>query len=176
MKKSSMNRRKIFFVVLIFLTTSDLHALEGDVTISVYQGACIDGDFTANLATFRQVVQEALKRESNFLVFPETFLSGYDSPELMRKGARRMADPVLQDFISESSSHSMVILVGLARITDDGIYNSVAVIHRGEVIGTYDKIMLTGGDRDSLRFLPGSDVPVFTAHGARFSVIICHDS
>jgi predicted amidohydrolase len=50
------------------------------------------------------------------------------------------------------------------------------VIHRGKILGIYDKIMLTEGDRDVLRFLPGRDVPVFAANGARFAVIICHDS
>jgi predicted amidohydrolase len=70
----------------------------------------------------------------------------------------------------------MVILVGLARTADEGIYNSELVIHRGKVMGIYDKIMLTEGDREELRFLPGTEMPVFTAHGARFAVIICHDS
>jgi predicted amidohydrolase len=70
----------------------------------------------------------------------------------------------------------MVILIGMARKTDQGIYNSELVIHRGKVLGIYDKIMLTEGDRDELRFLPGQDMPVFTANGARFAVIICHDS
>jgi predicted amidohydrolase len=70
----------------------------------------------------------------------------------------------------------MVIAVGLARVTDQGIFNSVLVIHRGGLLGTYDKIMLTEGDRDELKFLPGSKMQVFTANGARFGVIICHDS
>lgn len=166
----------MLLLIVLSLLGFEIHALEKDVTVSVYQGPCEDGNFAANLATVRRVVQEALERRSDFLVFPETFLSGYDTLERMRQGARRMDDRDLRDFISESSAHSMVILVGLARITDEGIYNSEVVIHRGEVMGIYDKIMLTGGDRDQLHFLPGKDVPVFTAHGARFSVIICHDS
>ncbi|HUV14212.1 MAG TPA: carbon-nitrogen hydrolase family protein, partial [Acidobacteriota bacterium] len=79
-------------------------------------------------------------------------------------------------FISESAAHSMVIMVGLARLAEDGLYNSELVIYRGELMGIYDKIMLTGGDRKELQFLPGNDVPVFTANGVRFAVIICHDS
>lgn len=37
-----------------------LSALERDVTISVYQGHCIDGDFNANLATARQATGKDL--------------------------------------------------------------------------------------------------------------------
>ncbi|MBM4095039.1 MAG: carbon-nitrogen hydrolase family protein, partial [Planctomycetes bacterium] len=43
-------------------------------------------------------------------------------------------------------------------------------------LGFYDKVILTSGDRDSLGFQPGTAVPVFQAHGARFAVIICADT
>jgi predicted amidohydrolase len=146
------------------------------VVISVYQGHCVDGDFRANLATARQAVKEALARGSDFLVLPETFLSGYDTREHMRQGARRIDDPELQAFIAESASHKMVVIVGVARIAGDGIYNTALVIHQGRLLGTYSKMMLTGGDKNQLQFRPGSEMPVFTANGAKFAVIICHDS
>jgi predicted amidohydrolase len=163
-------------VAILLLLPLQMHALDRDVIISVYQGPCVDGDFPANLAAARQVVKEALERGSDFAVLPECFLSGYDTAQHMRQGARRMEDPTLQAFIAESSAHNMVVLVGLARQTDQGIYNSELVIHRGKVLGIYDKIMLTEGDRDELHFLPGNEMPVFTANGTRFAVIICHDS
>lgn len=149
---------------------------EDDLTISVYQGTCKEGDFAANLATVRARVEEARKRGSHFVAFPECFLSGYESREAVQRGARTLDDPELVKFINESSAHDMVVLVGMARRTDEGLYNSVLVIHRGRLLGVYDKIMLTGGDRHSLKFLPGTSVPVFSAHGTRFAVIICHDS
>ncbi len=162
--------------VCIALIPIHLAALERDIVISAYQGRCQDGDFGANLATARQVVRQALARNSDFLVLPETFLSGYETPEKMRQGARGIDDPSLQSFIAESSGHSMVVVVGLARITEEGIYNTALVIHKGKLLGTYDKIILTGGDRNTLGFLPGKEMPVFEANGARFAVIICHDS
>jgi len=151
-------------------------ALEQELVISIYQGPCADGDFGANLETVRSVVEQARMRGSHFLAFPETFLSGYDGREKMLAGARSLDDPQVAEFIAESADHQMVVIVGLARQTGEGIYNSVLVIHRGKLLGTFDKVMLTGGDRDKLKFLPGTGVPVFTAHGARFAVIICHDS
>ena len=153
-----------------------LPAMEREVTISVYQGRCADGDFDANLATARQAVRDALARHSDFLVLPETFLSGYDTREHMRQGARKLDDPQVRAFIAESAAHDMVVLVGMARIAGEGIYNSELVIHKGKLLGTYSKMMLTEGDRDQLGFLPGREMPVFTAHGVCFAVIICHDS
>jgi predicted amidohydrolase len=151
-------------------------ATERDVVISAYQVPCADGNFRANLVVLRKVVAEALERGSDFLVLPETFLSGYDSLEHMRLGARAVDDPDLQAFISETAGHFMVVLVGMARITPGGIYNSVLIIQRGRLLGIYDKMMLTKGDRDKLGFLPGTTMPVFEANGVRLAVIICHDS
>ena len=160
--------------LLVF--SARLAALERDVIISVYQGHCVDGDFNANLATARRAVRDALDRGSDFLVLPETFLSGYDSREHMHQGARRIDDPDLKAFIAESAAHNMVVIVGLAQMTEEGIYNTALVIHKGQLLGMYSKMMLTGGDRKQLGFLPGTEMPVFTANGARFAVIICHDS
>jgi len=151
-------------------------AAEPELVVSVFQGTCREGDFTANLAKVRNVVQEARERGSHFVAFPECFLSGYESREAVRQGARPHNDPELRRFIAESSDHDVVVIVGMARLEGDSLYNSVLVIHRGRLLGTYDKIMLTGGDRDALGFNPGKTIPVFSAHGIRFGVIICHDS
>jgi predicted amidohydrolase len=161
---------------LAFLFLSPAFAIDRDVIISVFQGRCEDGNFNANLAAARGAVKEALARSSDFLVLPETFLSGYDTVEHMRAGARPLDDPQVQAFIAESAAHKMVVIVGLARVTGEGIYNTALVIQNGRLMGTYDKIMLTGGDSKTLGFLPGKSMPVFEAQGVRFAVIICHDS
>ena len=163
-------------VLLVVFISSQVFAIENDVVISTYQAPCKGGEFAANLAVVREAIKEAEKRNSDFVVFPETFLSGYDTREVVLKGARRTDDPELAAFIAESASHEMVVMVGLARITDEGLYNTVLVISGGKLMGTYDKVMLTEGDSDDLGFLPGKDVPVFQAHGIRFAVNICHDS
>ncbi len=163
--------------VLVLLSLAPgARAIDHDVTVSVFQGRCEDGNFGANLATARQAVKDALARGSDFLVLPETFLSGYDTPEHMRAGARSLDAPEIKAFIAESAAHNMVVVVGLARRTPEGIYNTALVIQHGRLLGTYDKIMLTDGDRDKLGFILGTRMPVFEAHGVRFAVIICYDS
>ena len=155
---------------------SPAQALEKDLVVSVYQGVCREGDFAANLATAREVVKQARERGSHFLALPECFLSGYESRAAVQRGARPLDDPELKQFIAESAAHDMVVMVGLARKAADGLYNTELVIHRGRLLGFYDKVMLTPGDRDALGFTPGKAVPVFQAHGVRFAVIICADT
>lgn len=166
----------VALLCLLVLPARQALALEREVVISTWQGPCQDGDFAANLATVRQVVGMALERGSDFVVFPETFLSGYGDLETVKKGARTVDDPELQKFIAESAEHAMTILMGMARRTDQGIWNTVVVIENGKLTGAYDKCMLTGSDRDAMKFVPGEDVPVFESHGARYSIVICHDT
>lgn len=163
-------------VLATLVLTGPARADDGDLVLSVYQGKCREGDFAANLATVRRVVAEARARGSHFVVFPECFLSGYESPVAVERGARSLDDADLEAFIAESAAHDMVILVGLARKAPDGLYNTELVIQRGQLLGFYDKVLLTQGDRNVLKFQPGQSVPVFAAHGIRFAVNICHDS
>jgi predicted amidohydrolase len=164
------------YALLISMFAPSLPAIERELIISVYQGPCAEGDFDANLATARQAVRDALARGSDFLVMPETFLSGAATREYVLRGARRLDDPQVKSFIAESAAHNMVVLVGMARVVEEGLYNSVLVIHKGQLLGTYSKMILTPMDRSPLGFLPGKEMPVFTANGAKFSVIICYDS
>ncbi len=166
----------VWAAVLAAVGPGSARAMEKDVVVSVYQGVCVEGDLAANLATARKVVEEARSRGSHFVCLPECFLSGYESKEAVEKGARSLDDPELAAFIAESARHDMVVLVGLARRAPEGLFNTELVIHRGKLLGLYDKVFLTGGDSGRLGFKAGTSVPVFEAHGVRFAVQICHDS
>jgi predicted amidohydrolase len=166
----------LFSILLALGIVADGQAMERGLILSVYQGVCREGDFAANLETVRGVVKRARECGSHFLVLPECFLSGYESREAVERGSRSLDDPELKRFIAESVAHDIVILVGLARKAGDSLYNTALAIHHGQLLGVYDKIMLTGGDSGELGFRAGKSVPVFQAHGARFALILCHDS
>jgi predicted amidohydrolase len=117
--------------VALLLTAAPALAIESNLVLSVYQGVCQEGDFTANLTTAREVVKQARERGSHFLALPECFLSGYESREAVQRGARSLDDPEVKQFIAESAAHDMVVLVGLARKSGDGLSNTELVIHRG---------------------------------------------
>lgn len=150
--------------------------MDRSVTIAVYQGPCMEGDFGANAEAARGIIEDALETRAHFLCFPECFLSGYESVEAVRSGARSLDDGTVQDLIAETARHDMVVLVGMARRDGGRLFNSQLVIHRGALVGVYDKVFLTGPDADRLGFSPGRAVPVFEAHGVRFAIQICHDS
>lgn len=166
----------MWLICLVLLFVRSGAALDRAVVISVYQGACQEGNFAGNLSTARDVIKEARERGSHFVAFPECFLSGYENAEALRQGARSLDDTELRAFIQESAAHDMVVLAGVARRAAARLFNSVLVIHGGRLLGSYDKVMLTSTDRDGLGFTAGSGVPVFEAHGAKFAVSICADT
>lgn len=153
------------------------HGIEKPVTVSVYQGEHAEGEFQENLAVVEQVTSRCAADGCHFLVFPECFLSGYESRDAVVHGARGLDDPALVRFMDSTRNHDTVVLVGMARKRPQGgIANSQLVIHRGKLMGWYDKIMLTHGDRHVLGFEYGTSVPVFRIHGVTFGIAICHDT
>ncbi len=175
-----LEKRRLTTALLVHLSAwlvcGTLMGLEHDVVIAAYQGPCRDGDFSANLSTVRRIVAEARAKGSDFLVFPEAFLSGGDTLAHLKQGARRLDDPELKAFIAETAAHELVVLVGMTRIEKEGMYNSVLVIQHGRLLGIYDKVMLVEDERREYGILPGKSVPVFQAQGVRFAVNICHDT
>jgi len=121
------------------------------------------------------VIKTALERNSDFLCFPETFLSGYNTKEQILRGAVKLDDPRLINFIKSSAGYDMVVLVGTAEKTENLIYNTQLVIYKGKLLGKFSKIMLTGGDKKK-GFEVGKLMPVFEAKGVKFACIICADS
>ncbi len=156
---------------------SALWSIEKEVVLSIYQGAHDEGDFERNLETVRSVTANAVQRGSHFVVFPECFLSGYESLEAVQRGSRSLDDPALVRFVEETRSHDTAVLVGLARKLPQGkLANTQLILHRGKIVGMYDKVMLTYGDRHVLGFEYGTAVPVFHLHGVTFAIAICHDT
>lgn len=172
-----MRRTLATFALLTLALTATLvptfncPALDSPVVVSVHQGPSQPGNFEANLATCRTVISNALGRGSHFLAFPQGFLSGGQTPHAVQQGSRPLDDPALRAFITESATHPLVVLAGLARKSGNRTFDSILVIHQGRLLGVHDRVLLTPADRDQLGFSPGTDSPVFEAHGVRFAAL-----
>jgi len=144
------------------------------VSIGSYQGPLVEGDVSANLATVLNQMAKAENSQLDFLCFPETFLTGY-SPEAIKNCCLPVESAEITRLVGATQSHKTVLLVGFAEKTPQGIFNSQIVIHRGEILGIAHKTMLTQG-YDNRYFITDLDLPVFTAHGIKFGVAICHST
>jgi predicted amidohydrolase len=138
------------------------------VKISVFQGRCTD-DFDYNLDRVRQVIDEAGQGGSDFLCFPETYLSNYK-----REYAVRLDDQRVQALLAHTARYDMVVIVGLSEQEESCVYNTSLVLYQGRLLGKYRKTMLT--EYDQKTFDADYSLPIFEAKGIPFGVIICHDS
>ena len=147
------------------------------VRIAAWQGRCVDGDAAANLAAASRAIDEAGKRDADFLCLPEAFLSGYGSREIVERGALSLDDRRLAELAAAAAARDLVLLVGLSeRLGNGDLGNTVAIYAQGARLGIYRKTMLTGSDAREMRYCRDYDLPVFQARGITFGCIICHDS
>lgn len=144
--------------------------------IAAFQGVCKDGDVPANLARAIETFDEAAAAGADFLLMPETWLSGYGDREVIERSAMTLDDPRLEQLVGHTAGRDLVFMVGLSERDGDRILNTELVVHDGRVLGTYRKTMLTGGDYRQMGFGTDFDLPVWQAKGITFGIIVCADS
>ncbi|NUQ62693.1 MAG: carbon-nitrogen hydrolase family protein [Pirellulales bacterium] len=138
--------------------------------IGHYQCICRQGDFEANLNTVLQGLRLAVEARVQILSFPESFLTGYFR---LREDAWQHSfavdSPEIEKVLEKTRQFDILFMVGFNERRGDKLFNTVAVIDRGKILGTYSKAMPGG------YFTPGREFPVFEKHGLVFGVIICAD-
>jgi predicted amidohydrolase len=141
------------------------------VRIGHYQCVCRQGDFQANLATLLKGLELAAEARLDIVSFPESFLTGYFSgEEAARANAFTIDSPQIKELLQKTADFEPVYMVGFNELRGDDLYNTVAVIERGKVLGRYAKAMPI-----HRYFVPGRDFPVFEKKGLTFGVVICAD-
>jgi len=139
------------------------------------------GDLSGNAAKIVRYLRQAEKKQADIVVFPELALTGYPPEDLILK------PQFILDNIAEIGriSKKVTDITAIVGFIDSGpygdicrkIYNAAAVIHNGEIIDIYHKVMLPNyGVFDEMRyFTQGRRIPVYRMHGVRFGINICED-
>jgi predicted amidohydrolase len=129
------------------------------------------GDFDGNLRKVDEGLARADRERVEIVSFPECFLTGYpDDAELARRDAFALDSAPMMRLLDVTSRHDAVCLVGFNEQRGGDLYNTVAVIHKGHLLGTYSKCSA---------YMPfhkqGRAFPVFRHKDLTFGVIICSD-
>lgn len=141
------------------------------VRVGHYQCVCHQGDFEANLKTFQGGIAAAVEDRLDIVSFPECYLTGYYAKEADARANAFSADsPQMKRVLAVSEAHDLMILVGFNELRGAEIYNTVAVIEHGKLVGRYSKALPYEG-----YFAPGRDFPVFEKKGLKFGIVICSD-
>ncbi|MBA3824430.1 MAG: NAD+ synthase [Ktedonobacterales bacterium] len=136
------------------------------------------GDLAGNTARIIRAITEAAAQSVQLLCLPEMALTGYPPEDLLlRAGFIRDTRHALADVIAATAAiPHMTVITGFVERAED-LYNAAAIIHAGQLVGTYHKHFLPNyGVFDENRyFAAGQEAPIYTISGVRVGVNICED-
>lgn len=129
------------------------------------------GDFAGNLKKVIAGLEQADRERIDIVSFPECFLTGYpDDGEVARRDAFTIDSPQIMQLLGSTSHFEAAFIVGFNELRGPDLYNTVAVVHKGHLLGHYSKCSAY------MKFhKQGREFPVFTHQGLTFGVIICSD-
>lgn len=132
-------------------------------------------DLPYNRELSAAAVRGAAARGAEVIVLPELVTSGYRLNSVAEAASVALIpdDPLFAEW--GRAAPDSVVVGGFCELGADGLlYNSAAVLDRGELIAVYRKTHLW--DEEKLLFAPGSVAPpvLDTSHG-RLGVLICYD-
>lgn len=140
--------------------------------IAVYQGPVVFGDAEANLSATEKALLDAETQGAEILAMPETFLHGFFSAEKFKaEFAVDLKGAEFPRICKRFAKHDCTLLLGLFERRDDDIFNTVVVLERGRLLGTYSKTYAylsyeTRGDR----------FPIFERRDVKYGINICADT
>ena len=134
------------------------------------------GDLPGNTARMVEYLHLARESGADLVAFPELATTGYPPEDLLFKKSFIDANvAAMEQVVAES--RGIAVVLGYVQPRESGIANSAAFGYNGELIDTYDKIILPNyGVFDEERyFTKGRVCPVYEIGGVRVGVNVCED-
>jgi predicted amidohydrolase len=134
------------------------------------------GDLAANLQEHLARADE-LAGSADLVLFPELSLTGYFVKDLVEEVALKPDDALLAPLLERSRRTS--IAFGFAERARDGrIYNALAFLEDGRVLGVHRKVHLVnyGLFDESRDFAPGEGFRTIESKHGRFGPLVCEDA
>lgn len=134
------------------------------------------GDITGNTKKITEAIEAARGLDIDILCLPELAITGYPPEDLLLKTEFIDDNIRALDEIKKHCRDNMTVIVGFVDKKDD-IFNSAALIQRGEVIDIYHKLRLPNyGVFDENRYFQSERrFPVYSMGKMTFGVTICED-
>ncbi len=145
--------------------------------VAIAQLEPILGDVPANLEKHLARIDEAVRQQAKFILFPELSLTGYHLQDMVADVAQEAdrSDPLRQ---LRERSRDISIEAGFVE-QSPGIrfFNSAAFFERGEIVHIHRKVYLpTYGMFDEGRdFGPGETFRAFPTDQGRMGILTCED-
>lgn len=149
---------------------------ESLVTIACAQFEPRVGELERNRDQSCELITDAAKKGSNFIVLPELANSGYvfNSRQEARSLSEKIPDGETAEKWTELAiEHDAYIVGGYAEQENNQLYNSSILVGPEGYIGTHRKVHLW--NEEKLWFEPGNEIEVFNTEIGRIGMQICYD-
>lgn len=136
----------------------------------------VRGQVQTNLTTVTKMVEEAARRGSQMVVFPELWSTGYDL-----KRASLYATAVDEGLFAEvaalAKEYQIDIVGSQMSLMGEGKYGNTAVYtdHNGRNLGSYDKVHLFGLMEEDQYLAGGDSLTIVETGWGRVGLAICYD-
>jgi len=162
---------------------------------SVIQAAPVMFDREATIAKVRTLCAQAAAQNTNLVVFPEAFVSGYPkgldfgarvggrTPEGRRmfrryfESAVDVPGPAVDALASIAREHALFMVIGVIEREGGTLYCTVLFFDpRGTLLGKHRKLMPTAMERVVWGMGDGSTMPVFATGIGKIGAVICWEN
>ena len=130
-----------------------------------------------NFSRAEKLICEAIKEQSDIIVLPETWNTGFFPKENLKELCCKDGDTVKLHIGELAKKYKVNIVVGsVSNVRDDKVYNTAFVFNRdGMCIAEYDKTHLFTPMGEDDYYTRGDHLCCFTLDGVKCGIIICYD-
>ncbi|ABX18688.1 carbon-nitrogen hydrolase family protein [Burkholderia multivorans] len=141
--------------------------------VRLFQSTCVDGDVAHNLDAALRAIADSTGR-ADLIVFPETFIPGFPTPENVAKLAEPIDGTSISAIRAAARAARVSVAIGFAESDGGHYYNTALLIdEHGHILLKYRKTHLYASDIGV--FERGQTFPVCEWHGIRVGMLICFD-
>jgi predicted amidohydrolase len=143
--------------------------------ISLVQISPMLGNKDSNLSQIYNSMLEAKNQQSDLVVFPELFLTGYDVGKNLNNFAETIEGSSINKIKVMCKDHSIYSIVGFPEIDEKHNYyiSSAVIDNQGNLVGSYRKTHLF--DKEKFYFKKGEEFKVFHTKIGKIGIMICYD-
>ena len=140
--------------------------------IELVQLAGRDGDTAYNLSRTLNAIATCAG-DTDLLVFPETYLSGFVGGAQLAQVAEPLHGTTLQTVLQAVRERGVAVVLGFAEVHQGMFYNSAVLVSPEGIALQYRKTHLWPSERSD--FSPGDRFTTVLWRGVRVGLLICYD-
>jgi len=150
--------------------------MAGNLNIAVAQSPADLAGPQARLAWLSDCLPRLSGQQTDLLILPELFLTGYNIGGKVSDWAEAADGPSAQAIAELARAHRVAIHYGFSERKGGGLYNSASCIGKdGSLLSTHRKLLLPPGFEGD-HFSPGGSYTLFEIEGFKAATLICYDA